>query len=155
MSVALSSPITGLAQTGLGSPTYTHVADIAPDNNGKQYAVTALGGTQTGVTAHSVSSPFTLTFTRPRVFRVLGKPNPVTGLVKEVPLNIHKFLTRKGVLPLAGQPFAIAWARTEIAVPAGSDSADPQNIRAMLSAHFGAISQQSAGIGDTSVSGIL
>lgn len=155
MAVTLTSPITGSAQTGLSSPTYTHVQDIAPDNNGKQYAVTALGGTQAGVTVHSVASPFTITVARPRVFRVLGKPNPITGLVKEVPMNVYKVLVRKGVTPLTGQPFSIAWCRTEIAVPAGSDTVDPANIRAMLSAAFGAISQASAGIGDTAVSGVL
>jgi hypothetical protein len=40
-------------------------------------------------------------------------------------------------------------------VPAGSELADAANIRAMLSAAFGVLMQQSAGIGDTTVSGIL
>lgn len=155
MTITVTSPITGTAQTGLTAPTYTLTADVAPDANGKQNAVTALGGTQTGVSVHSVAAPFTVTATRPRVFRVLGKPNPTTGLVKDVPVNVYKVITRKGVLPLAGQPFAIALVRTEISVPAGSDVADPANLRAMLSAHIGALSQQSAGIGDTSVSGII
>lgn len=155
MTITVTSPITGAAQTGLTSPTYTHVVDTAPDSNGKQVAVTALGGTQTGVTVHSVASPFTITAFRPKVFRVLGKPNPVTGLVKDVPMNIYKIVTRKGALPLAGQPFATILVRTHIEVPAGVDTTDPANLRAALSAHFGAVSQQSAGIGDTSVSGIL
>lgn len=155
MSWTLSTPITGAAQTGFTSPTYTHVADVAPDINGKQVAVTALGGTQAGVTAHSVASPFTITFVRPKVFRVLGKPNPVTGLVKDVPRNTYKTITRKGVLPLAGQPYANLQITTIIEVPAGSDTADPANLRAALSAHIGALSQQSAGVGDTTVSGVI
>lgn len=155
MSFSLTSPITGSAQTGLTTPTYTHVADIAPSVTGKQVAVTALGGTQTGVTTHSVASPFTITFFRPASFRSLGKPNPTTGLIKDVPMNTYKLITRKGVLPLAGQPYAIARVTTIVEVPAGSDTADAANIRAMLSAHFGAVSQQSAGVGDTSVSGIV
>jgi hypothetical protein len=155
MTITVTSPITGAAQTGLTSPTYTHVADTAPDVNGKQVAVTALGGTQTGVTVHSVASPFTVTATRPKAFRVLGKPNPVTGLVRDVPMNQYTVLTRKGVLPLAAQPYATAMVKTIVSIPAGSDVADPANLRAMLSAHIGALSQQSAGIGDTSVSGIL
>lgn len=155
MAITVTSPITGAAQTGLTSPTYTLTNDIAPDNNGKQYAVTALGGTQTGVTTHSVASPFTVTASRPRTFRALGKPNPTTGLVKDVPVNVYKVLTRKGVLPLSGQPYAVCIIRTEISVPAGSDTYDSANIRAALSAHIGALSQQSAGIGDTSVSGII
>lgn len=155
MAISLTSPITGTAQTGLTSPTYTLTNDIAPDNNGKQYAVTALGGTQTGVTTHSVASPFTVTASRPRSFRSLGKPNPTTGLVKDVPMNVYKVLTRKGVTPLSGQPYAVCIIRTEISVPAGADTFDAANIRAALSAHIGSLSQQSAGIGDTSVSGII
>lgn len=155
MTITVTSPITGTAQTGLTAPTYTLTADIAPDANGKQNAVTALGGTQTGVTSHSVAAPFTVTAVRPKVFKALGKPNPTTGLIKDVPVNVYKVITRKGVLPLAGQPYVIALCKTEISVPAGSDLADAANIRAMLSAHIGALSQQSAGIGDTAVSGII
>jgi hypothetical protein len=151
----LTSPITGAAQTGFTSPTYTLTADLAPDNNGKQVAVTALGGTQALVTTHSVSSPFTITFIRPRVFRVLGKPNPTTGLIKDVPRNTFKCIVRKGVTPLAGQPFATALCTVIMDVPAGSDTADPANIRAMLSAAFGALNQQSAGAGDSLVSGVI
>jgi hypothetical protein len=155
MTFALTSPITGGAQTGFTAPTYTHVGDMAPDISGKQVAVTALGGTQTGVTTHSVASPFTVTFFRPKVFRFLGKPNPTTGLIKEVPRNSYKLITRKGVLPLAAQPYANMQITTIIDVPAGSDTADAANVRAALSAHIGALSQQSAGIGDTGVTGIV
>jgi len=155
MAVTLSSPITGLAQTGLTSPTYTHVTDTAPDSNGRQVAVTALGGTQTGVITHSVAAPFTLTVVRPKVFKSLGKANPVTGLISNVPKNVYKFITRKGVLPLAGQPYSTMLITTIIEVPAGADLADASNVRAALSAHFGSLSQQSAGFGDTSVTGIM
>lgn len=155
MTITVTSPITGAAQTGFTAPTYTLTADLAPDNNGKQNAVTAIGGTQTGVTTHSIASPFTITAIRAKVFKFLGKPNPTTGLVKDVPRNVTKVLSRKGVLPLAGQPFATMLISTSIEVPAGSDTADAANVRAALSAHIGALSQQSAGIGDTSVSGII
>lgn len=155
MSFTLTSPITGAAQTGLTSPTYTHVSDTAPDITGKQVAVTALGGTQTGVTVHTMASPFTITVFRPKAFRFLGNPNPVTGIVKDVPRNTFKVITRKGVLPLAGQPFANMQITTVVDLPAGSDTADAANVRAALSAHIGALSQQSAGLGDTLVSGTI
>lgn len=155
MTYAVSSPVTGLAQTGLTTPTYTLTADVAPDNNGKQHAVTALGGTQTGVTVHSVASPFTATLSRPRVFKSLGKPNPTTGLIKDVPMNTYKLLTRKGVTPAAGQPYSIMIIRTEVSVPAGADTYDAANVRAAQSLHYGILSQQSSGIGDTSVQGII
>jgi len=155
MSFTLTSPITGSAQTGLTSPTYTHVADTAPDVTGRQVAVSALGGTQTGVTVHSMASPFTITVFRPKAFRFLGKPNPVTGLVKDVPRNTFKVITRKGVLPLAGQPYANMQITTIVDLPAGSDTADAANCRAALSAHLGALAQQSSGLGDTCISGVL
>lgn len=155
MTVTVTSPVTGSAQTGFTSPTYTHVSDNYPDTNGRQVAVTALGGTQTGVTAHSVSSPFTTTVVRPKAYKVLGKTNPVTGLLPSVPTNTFKFITRKGVLPLAGQPYSIASINSTVTVPAGSDTADPANLRAMFSMHIGSLTQVSAGFGDTVVSGVM
>lgn len=156
MSIAWSSPITGQAQTGLTSPTYTTVTDTAPAGNpGKQVAVTALGGTQTGVTTHSVASPFTHNFTRPSNLRTLGNPNPVTGVISQVPTNQYKLITRKGVLPLAGQPYKTMVITTTIDVPAGADSADAANIRAALSSHLGSLVQQSAGFGDLAINGVL
>lgn len=155
MAVALTSPVTGGAQTNFTTPTYTVTQDTAPDNNGKQYAVTAIGGTQAGVIANSVAAPFTWTYWKPKVFRQLGKPNSVTGLLPSVPMNVHRIVLRKGVLPLAGQPYTNMVMDLKISVPAGSDLADPANVRAAFSMMIGALSQASAGIGDTSVSGIL
>jgi hypothetical protein len=155
MTWSLSSPITGGAQTGFTSPTYTIVADVAPTVNGKQNAVSALGGTQVGVTAHSIQSPFTITFVRPAQFKYLGKTNPVTGLLPNVPKNQWKVIVRKGVTPLAGQPVSPAVLATTLDIPAGADSADPANIRAAISAMIGALTQVSAGLGDSVVSGVI
>jgi len=155
MAISLSTPITGSAQTGLTTPTYTITADVAPNINGKQWAVTALGGTQTGVSTHTVSDPFTITFSRPSTFKALGKPDPVTGVVKSVPMNVYKGIVRKGMLPLAGQAYAVGLVRTEISIPAGADTYSAPELRAMLSAYIGAITQVSAGLGDTCASGII
>lgn len=156
MSISVTSPITGAAQTGFTSPTYTVSTDTAPPGNpGKQVAVTAIGGTQAGVSTHSVSAPFTINFTRPGTLRVLGSPNPVTGVVTLVPVNTYKCITRKGVLPLAGQPIKVMNMTTTADVPAGADTADAPNVRACFSAHLGALAQQSAGFGDLAISGIL
>lgn len=153
MTVSVSSPITGTAQTGLTSPTYTVTSMAGPDANVKQWAVTALGGTQTGVDVHSVSRPFTISFWFPKILRVLPFLNS-SGQLPSVPMNVYKWITRKGVTPLAGQPSTTLVITTEMSVPAGSDTVDAANIRAALSAHFGAVSQQSAGSGDTLVSGV-
>lgn len=155
MTIALTSPVTGAAQTGLTSPTYTLTTDSPPDWNGKQYAVSALGGTQAGVVFHSGSCPFTISYFKTKVFRNLGKPNPTTGLIKDVPRNTYKQIVRKGVLPLAGQPYQNMQITLTVDVPAGADTADPANVRAAFSAAIGALNQISAGFGDTAVSNIL
>lgn len=155
MSITWSN-ITGSAQTGFTTPGYTVSADTAPPGNpGKQVAVTALTGTQTGVTVHSVASPFTLNATRAASLKTLGNPNPVTGVITVVPTNTYKLITRKGVLPLTGQPFKVMNITTTIDVPAGADTQDPPNVKAALSAHIGGLTQQSAGFGDMAISGIL
>lgn len=103
MSFAPSSPVTGAAVSGLTSPTYTIAVDVAPSINGKQYAVTALGGTQAGVDVNTVSKPFTLSFFRPVALKTLPSVNPVTGVIKNIPMNQYKLITRKGVMPAANQ----------------------------------------------------
>lgn len=153
MTVNVTSPITGAAQTGFTSPTYTHVSMAGPDSNVKQYAVTALGGTQTGVDVHSVARPFTLSFWWPKILRILPAINS-NGALPSVPMNTYKLITRKGVTPLLGQPSKTMLITTIIEVPAGADTVDPANVRAALSAHGGAFAQQSAGLGDTTVSGV-
>lgn len=156
MTITLSTPVTGGAQTGFTAPTYTLTADTAPDVNAKQWAVTALGGTQTGVVSHTVAAPFTVTTFRPKVFQTLPTVNPVTGQLTRVPRNTYQtFLVRKGVLPLAGQSYQTAMAKLIIDVPAGSDTADAPNLRAMLSLLIGAATQVSAGAGDTVINGVL
>lgn len=156
MSMSISSPVTGGAQTGLTSPTYTVATDTPPNAFSKQYAVTALGGTQAGVdTSSSASRPFTVTVARPAALRQLSPVDAVTGILRNVPRNTYKVITRKGVTPLSGQSAQVMLITTTIEVPAGADLADAPNVRAALSLHNGAIAQISAGMGDTAVSGVL
>jgi len=156
MSFALTSPITGSAQTGLTSPTYTIVPDTAPTSAGKQYAVSAIGGTQAGVDASSSPSrPFTITLSRPANLTQVSSVDPVTGALKKINRNVYNILVRKGVTPLAGQPAATLFVRISIDVPAGADSADAANVRAALSMTLGALSSISSSIGDTAVTGVI
>lgn len=150
-----SSPVTGATVSGLTSPTYTLTTDVAPDVNGKQHAITALGGTQTGVRSHSVSDPFTVTFTRPKQTRALPSANPTTGRYGSVPKNTYSFIVRKGVNFAANQAAETAILRCYIDVPAGSDSYDAVNIKAMMSLAAGILSSGASGAADTLVSGIL
>lgn len=147
--------VTGAAVTGLTSPTYTLTSDVAPSVNGKQFAVTALGGTQTNVDANSVSRPFTLTFYRPTVLRSLPTANPVTGVIKNIGRNTYKLITRKGMQPAANQSSQVAIITTTIELPAGADVYEPEDIKALLSCHFGAGYSNASGIADTVLTGVL
>jgi len=156
MAVSLNTPVTGGAQTGLTSPTYTVAVDNPPDTNAKQWTVTSLGGTQTGVTVHSASSPFSVSFWRPKVMSLVPYRNPSTGqAVSSVKKNAYKVITLKGVTPYVNAPIEVAMGRIELMIPAGADTYDPANVRAMISLLIGSLSQISAGLGDTTVTGSL
>lgn len=155
MSFAPASPVTGATVSGLTSPTYTLVTDTAPNINGKQYAVSALGGTQTNVETNTVSKPFTITFFRPAQLRVLPPISPVSGVIKGVPVNTYKMITRKGAVPAVNQQSMVARITTQIDIPAGTDTYEPEDIRAMISAHFGVGWAQASGISDTVLTGVL
>jgi len=155
MAFAPSSPITGATQTGLTSPTYTIAQDANPDTNGKQYYVSGLGGTQTGVLAHSVAAPFTLAMFRPKALKSLAPVNPVTGVLRSIPMNTYKVNTRKGMLPLAGQSYKTGIITSTLDIPAGADLADPLSVRAMISAHIGLLSQISDALGSSVLTGTI
>lgn len=155
MAISLTTPVTGGAQTGFTSPTYTIAADSNPDYNGKQWVVTALGGTQVGVSVHSASSPFSIAFFKPKNVRVLPKVDLNGGYSAGIPLNVYSFFIRKGSVPAANQVPAIGWTKVQMAVPAGSDTYSPAEIRGMASLLVGALNQVSAGIGDTLVTSVM
>lgn len=154
MAFSPSTPIAGAAISGLTSPTYTIAADQAPTPSSKQYAVTALGGTQSGVSAHTISAPFTLTMFRPATFKSLGTTDP-SGRVRVFPKNTFEVLTRKGVHVLANQPVQLMTIRTNLGIPAGADTFDVNSIKAAISAHIGLLTQISQGLSDTVLTGTL
>jgi hypothetical protein len=148
MPFAPSSPVTGGPQTGLTSPTYTLVADVAPAAHGKQYYVSALGGTQTGVEVNSLSNPFTTTFFKVASPKTLPAVNASGGL-SSVPKNVFKWNVRKGLEVLSGQPRQVGIFELSMSLPAGADTVDPESVRAALSLLFGIAWGESANIGTT------
>lgn len=148
-----STPLTGAAQSGLTSPTYTLTADTFPSSNGKQYAITALGGTQVGVTSTGASTPFTLAFSKPAVLKTRTRDSE--GRVTAAPMNVYKQITRKSVIVDDQATTRVMLITTIVEVPAGAELADSVDVRAALSCHIGALSNTSSGIGDTVVSGVL
>lgn len=155
MTISVTTPVTGTAQTGFTAPTYTVVSDAAPNAYSKQWAVTALGGTQANVDVHGASSPFTITFSRPAAVRSAPVPNPTTGVIGNSPRNTYSVLVRKGTKPGVGQNPQTMLLRCDFGVIAGADLTEPEDIRAALSLLIGALSQQSAGLGDMLVNNLL
>lgn len=154
MSINLTA-VTGATVPGFTTPTYTPTSDTSPAPNGKQWAITSVGGTQVGVDLNTVSKPFTISFFRPAVLKGLPSANPVTGVIKQVPQNVYKMITRKGALPAANQASQTVLITTTFSVPAGVDTYEPEDLKAAISAHIGALNQQSSGIADTCIQGVL
>jgi len=150
-----TSPVTGAAVTGLTSPTYTLTADTPPNSNSKQYAVSALGGTQTGVDVNTVSKPFTLTMFRPPVLRPLPQANVTTGVIPAIPLNTYKIAVRKGSVPAANQVPQLMRAYAVVEMPAGCDSYETEEAKAMWSCFVGSLNQNSDAIFSVFVTGTL
>jgi len=157
MTVALTTPITGLAlATYLTSPTFTIVADTPPFPNGKQWLVTALGGTQTGVTAHSVSDPYTILVSKPASPKALPRINPQTGLLMTPPAkNVYTLGVRTGGLPAASQDPAFITVKIVIEVPAGVDSYDKNTVASAVSCLIGAFTQTPQNFMDLVLAGNL
>lgn len=155
MSIALSSPVTGATITGFTSPTYTVAVDTPPNAWSKQWAVTAIGGTQASVdSGTSASRPWTIMAYRPQNIRALNAVDS-NNVLRVVPFNTYGILLRKGMTPLSGQAAKTALFRAEFALPAGADTADAPNVKAAVSSFIGTLSQQSAGIADTLQTGVL
>lgn len=155
MAFSPSSPLTGATVTGLTSPTYTNSQDFVTMPNCKQFVVTALGGTQTDVSVHSVSSPFLVSLTKPSAFKPLSMVDPRTGRLTSVPRNVWKMICLKGATPLAGQASVPILFRGEFAIPSGVDSADPNEVRAFCSFLGGLLWNQASGIADSFIAGTL
>jgi len=155
MAFSPGSPITGAAVTGLTTPTYTIALDGVTFNNGKQYAVTALGGTQTGVDVNTVSKPFTIAFFRPQVLRALPAANPTTGIVRDVPVNKYSLVLRKGAQPAANQTNRTMLIKVSFEVPAGVDTYESEEVKAAMSCLGGLLSSSADGICSTLLTGVV
>jgi hypothetical protein len=149
MSFTFDTSITGSAQTGFTSPTYT----VTVEKGIKEQIihVTALGGTQTDVRANSISDPFRLQVSLPAQYRA-ALPS-VNGVSPQQPKNVIRVRVIKGGRPATDAASQIIDFDAKLAIPAGVDAADPAQVRAALSLFIGALTEVSAGFGDTLLQG--
>lgn len=152
--MALSTPVTGSAQTGFTAPTYPLVLDKFPGSNGVQYAVSGtLGGTQVGATAHTADKPFTVSVERPVIVRTQSVNG--NGITISTGRNRHRVFVRKGMAAVTGQPALLATAECILSIPVGAESVSPAEIRAMISCLIGVLTQHSAALGDQVVTAVV
>jgi hypothetical protein len=149
MSLNLTSTITGSAITGLTSPTYTLQAGNNPSNNGKQSFVTALGGTQSGVTAHSASDVFMIRAYQPAVYKALNFVS--SAIARKAPKNTYKVIFSKGVTFMTGQPKDISYFTFMVDVPAGSEALDAVELKALISCASGWLVANTTNLADSVV----
>lgn len=146
MSITPTNPVAGAAITGLTSPTFTLSSPSnLPDANAKQYTVTALGGTQTGVAVHSTSSAFRAIFWVPRIIKAIKAVVGVLTLQK-VEYNTYAMVVDKGVTPFAGQPPANMKVSIKFEVPAGAETNDSNSVAACISLAGGLLSAEASDI---------
>lgn len=151
----LTTPITGAAVTGLTSPAYVLSVDVPPNSNSKQWAITGITGTQPSVDAGSTPArPWTYTFSRPANIRQLNAVDQ-NNVLRSVPMNVYTSLLRKGLTVLSGQPSKTGSIRTEYTIPAGADTADVANIKAMFSCWAGGQTQAINNLVNLATTGVM
>jgi hypothetical protein len=157
MAISPSSPLTGSAITGLTTPTYTLTSDTPPDVNAKAWVVTALGGTQTGVSVHKNEMPFRVIVRRPKVVKTPSARNTVTGQYVNAGKNEYSITIVKGVNILNGMSntqYENIVAKLTLAVPIAMGN-DEVQLSALASFLGGFITNQIQGIKDTSLNSVL
>lgn len=150
MAITLTGTVTGTAVTGFTSPTYTLSADVAPEVNAKQAAVTTIGGTQNGVVSHSIASPFTVTFMRPKVFNTAK--NVAGGKTQ---LNKYTLLIRKGMIVDGFNQVRTGNVRITVEIPNGSEDADAPAVKAMMSLASGCLVEDINDLITAAITGVM
>lgn len=156
MAVTITGAVTGGAQTGFTTPGAVLTLDNSPDLRSKQAYVSSWTGTMAGVTAHSISNPATVTYKRPALLKTIASAllNGVTGQYSRVPYNEWVRLVRKGANINASQTF-VNEDRKTVKIYAGTEVYDAPNVRALESLAVGVDNLNSAGFGDTLITGTL
>lgn len=151
-----SATITGSAITGLTTPTYTLTLDSS-DVNSKTWAVTGLGGTQTGVSVHKNEMPFKASVRRPARIKTPGARNGVTGAYLQGGKNEYHYKFIKGANVLAafgGAQYDNILGDIRISVPAAIGN-DPAQLDAFFSFIGGFIANTLQGARDTAGNSVL
>lgn len=155
MTITVSTPITGVPQTGMTAPSFAVVQDSAVNVNSRRWVVA--GVTDAGNTSpHTIGQPFYVEFTRPAVFKTPPAQDTFSGRVLSTPARDEYHVKAvKGVLcGSAGQYYPLLIDAT-IKVPSGATVTDQAGIRAVFSLFGGFINEDGDGIGDVLINGTM
>jgi len=137
----------------LSSAVLTVTASAPPSTNAKRGIISALAsGTAAGFRAHTVSDPFDITVWAPQTPRSLPNVN-ANGVRPKVPTNVHSVVTRKGLRPASDVASIPSLIKTNLDVPAGSESYDSANLALMIAAHIKALSDLVDDLYDNALTG--
>lgn len=141
MPISLTGPTAAVTTDTLTAATYTFVSDMASDNRSKVFVVSALGGTQAGVVAHTVDSPKMFIVKKPANYVQPSGYNVTSGRYSKVPKNVTRVLFR-GSAKVAANQWETMPISLDIGVPAGATGYDRANVDASLSAFIAALWDQ-------------
>jgi hypothetical protein len=91
---------------------------------------------------------------RPVQIKTLPSVN-ANGVIKDIPVNQYKIVTRKGAVPAVNQLSRIPKVTTTIEIDAGCETYEPEDIKALLSAHFGLLWGNAQEIYNTVTTGVM
>lgn len=142
MSISLTGPTAAITSLSglLSAATFTFVADSANDNRTKVFALSAIGGTATGATIHSVSAPKQFMVKRPSQYAMPGGYNQVSGMYSRVPKNITRVIG-KGSCKIGANQTEVISMSLDIGIPAGA-SYDAVNLEASVAMFIAGLHDQ-------------
>lgn len=141
MTISLAGPTAAGTTTALTAATYTFLPDMANDNRTKVFYVSAVGGTQSGVTVHRGDKPKQWMIKRPAVIKTPSAYNQVSGRYGRVPKNVVRTIFKGAADIAANQPEPLL-VTTDFSIPAGAPVYDRANVEACVLASIAALWDQ-------------
>lgn len=131
MTINLAGPTTAVTAGSLTLATYTFSPDLNMDGRSRPYVVSAIGGTQSGVSVNTIDKPKIMNFRRPAQFRSPSGFVASANRFNTVPRNTFKVNGKYGVNVTANQ-VELMTINLDINIPSGAGAQDRANVDAAL-----------------------
>lgn len=131
MSILLTGPTTASTTPVITGGTYTFVPDLPADNRSRVAVISAVGGTQTGVSIHTAEAPKQFITKRPASIAQPSGFNTTTGRYSKVPKNVTRVIFR-GSAKVSANQWEVIPITLDLPIPAGAESFDRANVDASV-----------------------